>query len=360
MSSRSIVIIGGSFGGYGVAKELAKSAPDNWTVTLVEKSHYHHDTFAFPRYSVVSGYEDGAFVPLAKRSIKGTERLNVIFEECTDLTGKDVILKSGATIPYTYLVIATGRLQMPPGNLLHTDKPGAINELKGFQKSIKDSKTIAVVGAGACGIELATDIKSFYGNAKVVDLYSSREHILPRFDQRVAELAEPVLRDLGVNVFAKCRPTVNGNEVTLPSGQVKHYDTVFYCAGERPVESPFANYLGNLVSPKGHLAVNEYFQVNGDNIFAIGDVNDVGPKIAVSAMLQATCVSENIFALIKGNPLTEYVHSDLENSCHLTLGTKTDLNFMPGKDPVLVEHEPIPKFDTDRIWTMFDVDPTNK
>ena len=46
-----------------VARWLADAVPTGYRVVLVEKNSHFHFLFAFPRYSVVPGYERGAFIP---------------------------------------------------------------------------------------------------------------------------------------------------------------------------------------------------------------------------------------------------------------------------------------------------------
>ncbi|XMA09185.1 hypothetical protein WAI453_001976 [Rhynchosporium graminicola] len=62
--------------------------------------------------------------------------------------------------------------QSPPAKLLSTERSGAWAELKVLQERIKESMDIALVGAGAVGVQLATDIKSFYPEKKVTLIHS--------------------------------------------------------------------------------------------------------------------------------------------------------------------------------------------
>ncbi|VEU22872.1 DEKNAAC103962 [Brettanomyces naardenensis] len=351
----NVVIIGGSFAGYGVAKFLATSIPSGHTVTVIEKSPYHQHVFAFPRYCVVGGFEDTAFIPLQKRSSDSVPKgsLNVIFDECEDVTKDSVILKSGKKLPYSQLVIATGSNRTPPAKLLHSDKDGGILELKDYQAKVKAAKEIAVIGAGAVGIELSSDIKDYYGD-KVVDLYNSRSHVLPRFGTDVGEKTEAILNKLGVNVVNNCRPTAEGNIVQTPDGKRKRYDVVFKCVGETPTTSPFSTLLGELISPAGHVKVNDYFQVR-DNIFALGDAVEL--NTARAAYAQSRTVASNIVAQINHKPMEKYVRKGFEDSIHLTIGRDWELLYLAGFDPFLRNHHSDSEIRSDHIWKYFDVQP---
>lgn len=352
---KHIVIVGGSFSGHAVAKALSTIIPSGYTMTLIEKGPEHPDYFALPRYSVVGGYEDTAFIPLKEQRngfLEGS--YNVIWDECVGLTKDYVELKSGDKVPYAYLVIATGRAKSPPANLKHLGKADGIEELKGYQQTIKNAKNIAVVGSGAVGIQLSTDIKDVYKDEKNVDLYCSRDHVLPRFEPSVAAKAEPIIESLGVNLIRNSRPTVEGNTVILPDGTKKTYDAVFFCAGELQKRSPFADYLGDLVKSNGHLIVDENLKVK-DNIYAVGDIHELGPKMARASFYQGPLVAENIVAQINGQPLQKYVEDRFEGALHMTLGICRDLLYLEGKEPIVLEHEPMEDKESYNVWKKFDV-----
>lgn len=256
---RKVVIVGGSYGGYSVAKRLANSLPSGYAVTLIEKHKHHNHTFVFPRYSVFDGNEKSAFVPLENRdysTIAPPGSMEVAFEECVDIgtnaetRQRYLILANGGQVPFDYLVIATGARKFFPADLDNETAQEGIDKLKNIQASIENSKNIAIVGAGAVGVELATDIKYKYGDEKNVTLYNSRSRLLPRFNESVHKTAEPVCKELGVNLHYNVRPKVSGNTVILPDGTVKEFDLVFPCVGGRASSQPFQKSLAESINPK--------------------------------------------------------------------------------------------------------------
>jgi len=108
-SAKNVVVIGGSFAGFELAKHLCESLPTGYRVVLVEKNSHLHYVFAFPGYSVVRGYEDKAFIPfddIARRAPKSI--FQRIQGEVVKITDDAAFLLSGAEVPYEFLAFATG------------------------------------------------------------------------------------------------------------------------------------------------------------------------------------------------------------------------------------------------------------
>lgn len=106
---QNVVIVGGSFTGTHLARRLTESLPSGYRVVLIEKNSHFNYTFNFPRYSVLQGHEQQAFVPfegLFKGAPEGiVEQINDVV---TGVREGEVELGSGRCVPYAYLAIATG------------------------------------------------------------------------------------------------------------------------------------------------------------------------------------------------------------------------------------------------------------
>lgn len=364
---RKVVIVGGSYGGYSVAKRLANSLPSGYAVTLIEKHKHHNHTFVFPRYSVFDGNETSAFVPLENRdysAIVPPGSMEVTFQECVDIgtdaeTGqRHAILSNGQQVPFDYLVIATGARKFFPADLDNETAKEGVEKLKNVQSSIKNAKNIAIVGAGAVGVELATDIKYKYGDEKNVTLYNSRSRLLPRFHESVHEAAEPVCKELGVKLHYNVRPKVSGNTVTLPDGTVEEFDLVFPCVGGSASSQPFQKALAESINPKsGGIIVKPTLQLENDpKIFALGDVTDLDvPKMARACLLQSEVVTNNILSLIGGqDAAAKYVPTYVDGALHLTLGLNKSVLHLGADSSKLQEHEEDHSMHPQKTWEFFD------
>ncbi|KAH7409393.1 oxidoreductase [Cadophora sp. MPI-SDFR-AT-0126] len=380
---KHIVIIGGSFSGLYLAFRLSESLPSGYKVILVEQNSHFNYTFNFPRYAVVQGREQKAFVPYAGLFSKMPQG---VFEQvrgrAVGIREGEVLLESGEVVEFEYLAIATGVTQSPPAKLLSTEKAGACKELKVLQERIQEAGDIAVVGAGAVGVQLATDIKTFWPEKRVT-LVHSRERILSSFGERLHGYVMEKLDVLGIEVVLKERPTTPKSsswepmELEFKDGGKRKFDLVIPCTGQTPNTSILASFSPSSISPlTRRILVNKNLQLLDGieakagtgtaftNIFALGDVAETGgPKFARAGGAQAEIVRGNIVALIqgKGKSLVDYVPSALEGSLKLSLG-KDELVFyvqdkkrdymFPGKGKNI-------DLEAAKAWKMFGADLKN-
>lgn len=238
-SPKNVVIIGGSFAGILLAKRLCESLPSGYRVILVEKNTHFNYPFVFPRYSVVKGHEPKAFIPYDEILCSGRKGVpQGIFERrcgaVVEVTRDSVKLASGEVISFEFLAIATGTSSPRPSKLLSTDKHGACEELRTLQDQIRNAESIAVVGGGAVGVELVTDIKGWLPE-KDLTLVHSRDRLMHGYGPRLHERAMEEIKKLGITVRLGQRPQIRlgddektGENATLvfPSGEVERFGLV--------------------------------------------------------------------------------------------------------------------------------------
>lgn len=249
-SPKNVVVIGGSFAGISLARRLCGSLPSGYKVILVEKNTHFHYPFVFPRYSVVRGHEPKAFIPYDEILYGGRGGVpGGIFERrcgtVSEVTRDSVRLASGEVIAFEFLAIATGTSSPRPSKLVSQDKHGACEELRGLQERIGGAESIAVVGGGAVGVELATDIKGWYPE-KDVTLVHSRNRLLHAYGPRLHDRVMEEMEKLGIKVRLGQRPQVQiedgekaGANATLvfPDGQVDRFGLVVSCLSEHLADS---------------------------------------------------------------------------------------------------------------------------
>lgn len=221
-SPRNIVVIGASFTGQEAARQLANSLPSGYRVVLIEKNDHFHFTWAFPRFSVISGHERKAFVPYdsyLKNLPEGS--CLMLRDEVVEITKTEAVLKSGEAIEYEYLILATGSQAELPSRVNGLTKRACIAMLQGLQEKISAANHIVVLGGGAAGVELATDAKYKYP-VKTVTLIHSRDHLLNTFGHGLHDRAIQTMKDLGVNVILNERVSAGQQKegmIMLRSGQ---------------------------------------------------------------------------------------------------------------------------------------------
>lgn len=135
--------------------------------------------------------------------------------------------------------------------------------LRTMQSRIRTSRRIVVIGAGALGVQFATDIASLYGTdsytpargavegvkPKEVTLLCSRDRLLPRFGAWMHRKALAALQELGVNVRFNARADLNPEALALEAkegtekvvrttgGEELRADLILFCTGQEPTTS---------------------------------------------------------------------------------------------------------------------------
>ncbi|KAH8699226.1 putative amid-like NADH oxidoreductase [Talaromyces proteolyticus] len=332
---KDIVVIGGSFTGIHVARRLTESIPTGYRVTMIERKSHFNYLFNFPRYSVLAGHEEYAFIPydtLSNAAPEGSFRH--MKDTVTSIKDGQVYLQSGETVDFAYLVIATGSKQSLPSKGVATEKEDGCRELQEVQNDIKAATRIAVVGGGAVGVEVATDIKYFYPE-KEVTIVHSRDRLLHRFGPRLHEYVLSQMQEMRIHVRLKERPLIMREENTLlfSNGEREEYDLVLPCAGQTPNSAIIQDLAPSAISQQTReIRVKPTLQIMADskeedwsssNTFAIGDVAATGgAKMARAAVFQAEVIVQNILAMISGKEASSVYkpRSDIEGSINLSLG----------------------------------------
>lgn len=102
-----------------------------------------------------------------------------------------------AQIPFEYLVVATGTRLAQPAGMKHDDKLSSVSYLQRHQADVKRAKSILIVGGGAVGVQMATDLKEFYPD-KEITVVQSRPKLMPQFHEKLHEIVKGRFDELGV------------------------------------------------------------------------------------------------------------------------------------------------------------------
>ncbi|EJD43746.1 FAD/NAD(P)-binding domain-containing protein [Auricularia subglabra TFB-10046 SS5] len=336
------------------AKNIANRMPSGYRVVVIEKNDTYQHLFNFPRYTALPAHPSHlprAFVPftgIAKSCPPGslewiTDRVVNAFS-AKDAAGPDaargyVELADGTFVPYRYLIIATGA---DTSRLQATTKEAGFAELRARSDAVAAAKSILIIGGGAVGVELATDIKTQYLDAKSVTLVHSRDRLMDRFGVQLHAAAMRRCKAVGVRVILGERPEggVDGQPgtITLPkTGEEISYDLLFKCigGGSHEMTKPFRSLLpaSSFNARDGRLRTSAAMQIVDaphDGIFALGDVSDPDVpdvvKMARATFYQGKVVSQNVVRLIEhegksGQPsLRSYKPMAGEDTIKLTLG----------------------------------------
>lgn len=124
-------------------------------------------------------------------------------------------------VSFDYAVVASGTRLQPPGSMHHDDKASGVDYFKSYQNRVKTASSIVIVGGGAVGVQLATDLKEVYPE-KHVTLVHSREKLMPLYHEKMNEIIQNRFKELGVKYDPYCPQAVALEEVVLTCGQLDH------------------------------------------------------------------------------------------------------------------------------------------
>jgi dihydrolipoamide dehydrogenase len=188
----------------------------------------------------------------------------------TEIEANTVVLATGS-IPKTLLGLKFG------GRVLGTETMWALNEIPG---------TLAVIGCGASGVEVASAFGRFGSNVTVLE---ALPQILPLEDEEIAKAAAREIAKqnveivTGVNIEG-AEAKDDGVELTW-GGETKKFDYLCIAAGRGPdVEGLGLSEAGIKVNEKtGQVEVDGAMRTSLKGVYAIGDLVPVGPALAHKA-----------------------------------------------------------------------------
>ncbi|KAI0440142.1 FAD/NAD(P)-binding domain-containing protein [Xylaria telfairii] len=351
-SLRNVVVIGGSYVGVATTQGLANLLPSTHRVLLIEPhSHFHH-LFAFPRFAILPTHEHKAFIPYSGTfaAAPNSDRHHVVKARVSALYQDRVVLDQDwqgvREIPFDYLVVATGTKLRAPGTMQDDEKPLSIKYLQGYQQRLKDARSIAIVGGGAVGVQMATDLKEIYPD-KEITLVHSRNQLMPLYHKKLDEIIKARCQELGVKLVLGSRVNIPADEfqqgdasgtpitVSLQNGSTLQADVVIPATGQTP-NTQFLSALpasseNSLINPgNGFIRVRPTLQFQDaayPHLYAVGDIADSGAhKAARPGAAQAQVVAKNILDMVEGREPSGKIEVT-PPAIHLTLGLSRNLIF---------------------------------
>ena len=194
-------------------------------------------------------------------AITGENTVNVRGDENVMLTAKNILIAVG------------GKPQDLPGDLKEIDGIYTSDDILG--ENPIDIKRITIIGAGVIALEFA----SFYSDMGCEVTVIARSSILRKMDKEIAQNLTMIMKKRGVKF--ETNATIKNIEKT-PAGlkcifDQKDSELVIECDGLIAAMGRSANIDGlfegfdKVETERGTIVVNENFQTNVPNIYAIGD-----------------------------------------------------------------------------------------
>ncbi|NMC77648.1 MAG: FAD-dependent oxidoreductase [Candidatus Methanofastidiosa archaeon] len=312
---KKLVVIGAGPAGLPVASQVRKET-DQFDINVITDRHYFSYSpcgIPFVFSGVIKSFDN-----LIMRSNKHYEDMNIFIHTNTRVTEidteKQIVVTNKGNFPYDVLVIATGvKPFVPP--IRGIDLEGVhfmytLEEAIEVERSLKNSCSVAIVGGGAIGLEMAY---AFRKRNKDVLVIEKGQQIMPSIlDPDMSAIVEDYLVSNGINILKDTEVTAfegdDGKVTTIVTKDGKiNIDMVLVSVGVRPnVEMAVNSGIERGVT--GGLITDSSLRVrkNGrflPNVYACGNcieiIDGVTFRPALSALgstavRQALTVAENI------------------------------------------------------------------
>lgn len=354
---KKIVIVGGGAGGLELATQLGHKwgKKNKAQIHLVDANHTHlwkpllHEVATG---ALDSGIDELNYQAHGKRHgfnfqlgrMCGLDRAKQNIKLAAIHDGDEQILPE-RTLDYDQLVIALGSVTNDFGtrgaanhcyfldSRLQAERfhQKLLNQfIKANGSNSPEELSIAIVGAGATGVELSaelyntTEALARYGMSQFntdklkVSLIEAGPQILPALPRRISNAAKRELESLGVSVLTETLITevTESGFITKDGSEVKARLKV-WAAGVKAPEF-LANIDGLETNRANQLVIKNNLQTTlDDNIFAIGDCSFLTqkdgspvPPRAQAAHQQASHLYKVLIALDKGKPAPDFVYKD--------------------------------------------------
>lgn len=309
--SKNVVILGAGYAGTA----LAGAIDGKVNLTVVDRRSHLVHKLAGLRAAVLPGWQARSLVPRDAFLKKGTfVQAGVV---SIDAAASTVTLDNGQVLAYDVLVAATGSV-----NSSAAEPPLSMTSLAEMQAyysasnaALKKAKSVAIIGGGVVGVELAGEIKAAFPDKEVTIVHSKEDFLDASVPAMPAKFQAKIKKQLdasGIKYVLGSRadidlaafdgkPFLEGvGTIRTASGVEVKADVAFSCVGNT-LSTSF--YPAAWQNEKGQLKVDANLKVEGtSNVFALGDiVNTLDQKLAyVATTAHKVTVAKNVLAVANG------------------------------------------------------------
>ncbi len=321
MSSKSgtFVIVGGGLAGAKAAEALRDNDFDGEVVLFATERHVPYER-----------------PPLSKEYLAGKKKLDEFTPHPADwyrdhhvdlrlgtpvtavhARGHMIGLADETTLHYDKLLLATGsaprRPPIPGADADRVHYLRTVDDSDALDAALTNGSTVAIVGGGWIGLEVASDARQRGTNVTVVE--AAELPLLGALGREAAEVFAKLHRDHGVDL----RLGVTVEEITtddgaatglrLGDGSTVYADAVLVAVGAAP-NTDLALAAGLTMGPDGGVLVDSTLRTSDPDIFAVGDIASAhhplfGTRIRTEHWANALKQPAVAVAGMLGNP-TEY------------------------------------------------------
>jgi NADH dehydrogenase FAD-containing subunit len=320
---RSVVLVGAGHVHLYLAAHAEAMISRKARVVLVDPSTFWYSGMATGMLGGMYTAADDQVDPQALIEANGGEfiRGRVVG---MDAGARHLRLASGDELPYDYLSLNVGsRVPMNPWPGAESDasvwpvKP--ISNLWKLREHLEsrflvgDSSSVAVVGGGPTGTEVAANLLALGAHHRArlhVTLASRSERLIKQAPQGASSDLQQRLVQRGLTLHLNTKiDRREGSTLVTDNGKRIDADLVVLATGLEA--NGLMQETGLPADAKEGLRVNARLQsIVDERVFAGGDCAAMEgftlPKLGVFGVRQAACIHANLLACLAGRPLTEY------------------------------------------------------
>jgi phenylpropionate dioxygenase-like ring-hydroxylating dioxygenase large terminal subunit/NADPH-dependent 2,4-dienoyl-CoA reductase/sulfur reductase-like enzyme len=191
-----------------------------------------------------------------------------------DASAKKVSLSNGENLSFDILVLATGarprELNVSGFETTQLYYLRDLDDAERLAAALKNAKSVAIIGGGFIGLELASAARKLGAKATVIE---SQSRLMTRLlPTEPADHLAGIARDHGVTIELDARITnVSDNGVGLGDGRMIDADVIIAGIGAIPNDD-LASGAGIKTDEKGGIIVDLVNRTNLVGVYAVGDV----------------------------------------------------------------------------------------
>lgn len=297
--ARTLLIIGGVAGGASAAARARRHSEDLRIIVVERGPDVSFANCGLPYHiggEIPDREELAIQTPESLRRLLNLEVLTLTEALSIDRAAKTVRVRSlsdggESDIAYDSLILAPGASPLrPPLPGIESPRILTLRNLQDMDRIKNEAAqvaSVAIVGAGFIGLEMAEQLHAIGKKIAVVEL---QQQVLPQLDSEMVRPIENALRSRGVELilgdgiegFAEADGAVVAR---LKSGRTLEAGLVILSIGVRP-ESGLAKDAGLELGPRGHIVVDAWQRTSDPDIYAVGDVCEteepiLGQRIAI-------------------------------------------------------------------------------
>ncbi len=288
--AKKVIIVGGVAGGASAAARLRRMDEQAEIIMLERGPYISFANCGLPYYIGGSIAERSALLVQTPEGMHARFNIDVRVEnevlninrerkvvEIKDIPNNRVYEES-----YDTLILSPGSTPLKPPipgidapNIFSLWNIPDVDRIKSFVDNVKP-KTVAVIGGGFIGLEMAENLHDLGMQVSVVEM---ADQVMAPVDFEMAQIVHKHMKSKKVGLYlgdgVKSFEYHNGlSKISLQSGKQLEVDMVILSIGIRP-QSELAKNAGLEVNARSGIVVDQYMVTSDPSIYAIGDAVEV-------------------------------------------------------------------------------------